>query len=332
MKTILVPLDGSALAERVLSYVALLGRTLSARVHLLLVTTEEQKQHLIASYTAAPPSARGLYETDWQWKRRAQSELAGAAEAYLAEQAQALRAEGPDVTYEVTTGAAAECIADIAASEPQALIAMATHGYSGLRRWTLGSVADKVVQTATTPIFLVRATEQPPSEWSLRRIVVPLDGSALAEQPLPLAIELASQAKAELILLQVITPLVEYVPGLSPFNRPLPSSIRFPDLLREQAQQQLTEIIGRFGTGEVAMMPVMVFGDPAEGIVDETARRQADLIVMATHGYSGLRRWALGSVAYKVLHASTTPLLLLRAQPQERELISEADPAITANA
>jgi len=152
-----------------------------------------------------------------------------------------------------------------------------------------------------------------------KRILVPLDGSALAEQALPLAIELARRARAELILLQVAVPLVKYVPGLSPFNRPPPSSIAFPDVLREQAQQQLTATINRYGTREVAITPVVMFGYPAETIVDAAIARQTDLIVMATHGYSGLRRWALGSVADKVLHASPVPLLLVRAQPAQGE-------------
>ena len=161
MKTILVPLDGSAVAEQVLPYIEQLAPILTARVHLLVVITEEQKQRLIARYAASPPEGSDRYETDWHWERRAQTQLAHAAEAYLIEQAQALRTAGLDVTFEVTSGAPAECIVDIAAGEPEALIAMATHGYSGLRRWTLGSVADKVVQTATTPVFVVRATAQP---------------------------------------------------------------------------------------------------------------------------------------------------------------------------
>jgi nucleotide-binding universal stress UspA family protein len=83
-------------------------------------------------------------------------QLAHAAEAYLTEQAQALRTANLDVTFEVTSGASADRIVDVATNELQALIAMATHGYSGLRRWTLGSVADKVVRGADVPVLLQR--------------------------------------------------------------------------------------------------------------------------------------------------------------------------------
>jgi len=318
MKTILVPLDGSAVAEQVLSYARLLAPILTARVHLLSVVTDEQRQHLIARYAATPPGEGERYEMEWDWQRRAQSQLCFAAEGYLIGQAQLLRTAGLHVTYEVTSGAPVECIIDAAANEPEALIAMATHGYSGLRRWTLGSVADKVVQNATTPVFLVRTAEPTPaSRWSVKRILVPLDGSALAEKALPLATDLARRAQAELVVLQAVIPLAAEAPGLSPFARLLPPSVAFPDVLREQAHERLATTINRFGAHEALITPVVVFGSPAEQIVDEAVQHHVDLIVMATHGYSGLRRLALGSVADKVLHSTTTPLLLVRAQGHE---------------
>ena len=322
MKTMLVPLDGSAVAEQVMPAVRQLAPILAARVQLLLVITNEQKQHLIAHFAAAPSEAAGRYETDWHWERRAHTQLAHAAEAYLCGQAQALRAAGLDVTFEVTSGAPADRIVDVAASETQALIAMATHGYSGLRRWTLGSVADKVVQATQTPILLVRAmveVEQPAADaQSLQRILVPLDGSALAEQALPLAIELAVGAQAELLLFHAVRPLVAPISELLPLHRP-PPTIDFPAPGHAQALQLLHRVTERWHPHELAMLPVVTSGEPAPAIVDMAAQEHADLIVMATHGYSGVRLWALGSVADKVLHAATTPLLLVRAQSQELE-------------
>jgi len=317
MKTILVPLDGSAVAEQVLPYARLLAHILTARVHLLVVITDEQRQHLIARFAATPPGEGGRYETEWDWERRAQTQLTYAAEGYLIGQAQLLRTAGLRVTFEVTSGAPAECIVDTATNEPEALIAMATHGYSGIRRWTLGSTADTVLHAATCPIFLVRATEHSPDNaLALKCILVPVDGSVLAEQALPLAIELARRAQAELIVLQALIPLAAEA-GLSPFARPLPQSIQYPDMLREQAHEQLATTINRFGAHEALITPVVVFGSPAEEIIGEAVRHHVDLIVMATHGYSGLRRWAFGSVADKVLHTTTTPLLLVRAHSHE---------------
>jgi nucleotide-binding universal stress UspA family protein len=319
MTTFLVPLDGSAVAEQVLPFVRRLARILTARVHLLLVITDAQKHHLIAHFAAAPSGAVGEYETDWHWERRAYMQLAHAAEAYLTEQAQALRTAGLEVTFEMTSGAPAERIIDIATREPQALIAMATHGYSGLQRWTLGSVADKVIQAARSPIFLVRATAQPPtSPQSLQRILVPLDGSALAEQALPLAIELAVGAQAELLLFHAMRPLGTPIPGLLPVHR-TPPVIDFPAPGHAQALHHMHAVAERWHACEIAILPMVVSGEPAPAIVDTAATDHADLIVMATHGYTGVRRWALGSVADKVLHTSTMPLLLVRAQSQELE-------------
>jgi len=326
MKTILVPLDGSATAEQVLPHIRLLAPILAARVRLIRVVSDEEIARVLAHDGAL---AHELGERSSLRPRSAEQLrdlLRQRAADYLGARAAELREAGIDVDVVVRDGSPAEHIIAVAEHDHISLIAMATHGYSGLRRWTLGNVADKVLHAATTPIFLVRATEQAPaSVRPLQRILVPLDGSTLAEQALPLAIELARRAPAELILLHVIVPLVEYVPGLSPFNRPLPSSIAFPDVLREQAQQLLTATISRFGAPEVAMTPMVILGYPAEEIIDAAIERQADLIVMATHGYSGLRRWALGSVADKVLHASIIPLVLVRAQPGQGESRASTD-------
>ena len=101
-------------------------------------------------------------------------------------------------------------------------------------------------------------------------------------------------------------------------HRP-PSTIDFPAPEHAQALELLQGVIERWQPPEIAVLPVVTAGDPAQAIVDTAANEHADLIVMATHGYTGVRRWALGSVADKVLHASATPLLLVRAQYRELE-------------
>ncbi len=319
MKTILVPLDGSTVAEQVLPFVEQLLSRVAARVHLLQVITAAQQQHVIAHIAGDPFRAAAEYETDWHWERRAHLQLALAAETYLTEQAQLLRTAGFEVTFEVTSGEPAERIVEIAANEPQALVAMATHGYSGLRRWTLGSVADKVMQATRSPLFLVRATEQPrANQRSLQRILVPLDGSPLAEQALPLAIELAVGAQAELLLFHAIRPFDAPLPGLLRVHR-APPTIDFPPPEHAQALQHLYRVIERWHSCQIAFLPIVTSGEPAQAIVDIAASEHADLIVMASHGSSGVQRWVLGSVADKVLHSSATPLLLVRAQSQERQ-------------
>ncbi|HEU5099135.1 MAG TPA: universal stress protein, partial [Roseiflexaceae bacterium] len=177
MKTILVPLDGSALAEQILPTVSMLASTLRANVHLLRVIADDQGEQIVTEMNARAFPSVGPLTVQLQREQRAWDFLMQGAESYLAGLATQLREAGIHVQSEVRPGIAAEQIVAVAASVPAALIAMATHGYSGLRRWTLGSVADKVVQAATVPVLVVRGVAEPRPAPALDRILVPLDGS-----------------------------------------------------------------------------------------------------------------------------------------------------------
>ena len=311
MQTILVPLDGSSTAEQVIPYVRVLAHILAARVHLLQVITKTEEQPLIARYATEPAAVEVAAEPDWEWEHRAVAELEATSREYLAAQARALRSANLDVSIETSTGSPAETIAEIAASRSQTLIAIATHCYHGLRRLASGSVADYLVRTTATPIFLVHdGAAQSAHSWTVRRILVPQDGSALARQALSLARTLAMRAPAELVLLRaVVTPAG---------HSTLPAAC-------EEARRQLAVLTAQLGHQQLRVVPVVTSGDPAEAIVSEASQRAVDLIVMATHGYGGVKRWALGSVADEVLHTSPTPLLLVR--PPRTEQVDTADPA-----
>jgi nucleotide-binding universal stress UspA family protein len=324
MSIILVPLDGSALAEQVIPYVRQLAPLLHAGVRLLHVVPDAALERLLADEDMRLA----------EWERHALphatrvpcawDSLRGQAEDYLETQASQLRAEALGVSLSVRRGVPADMI--LAAAEPLScsLIAMATHGYSGLRRWTLGSVADKVVRGTAIPTLVVRGSG-PLRAAGFRRIMVALDGSALAQQALPLALELAVAAHAELILLEAISPTIESYPCT-----PLPSGILAA--LCDQASIALHTLADQFGSLSVPVTPVVVVGYAAEAIVEEAAHRHVDMIVMATHGWGGLRRWALGSVADKVLHATTTPLLLVRIHGASEEAFLPASLTLTRRA
>jgi len=319
MKTIEVPLDGSAVAEQVLPHVRLLAPILAARVRLIRVVSDEEVAGVLAHAGDLAHELAGRSPFEEVDAQQVGELLRQRATDYLAAHARELRAAGVDVDVVVRDGSPAEQILDVAGHDQVTLVALATHGYSGLRRWALGSVADKVLQAATTPVFLVRAAEPAPaSVRSWKRILVPLDGSALAEQALPLAIELATRAQAELLLFHAVSPPIKYVPELTPFHRS-PPTIEFPAPGHQQALQQLHGVAERWHLHAISALSVVTSGEPAQEISDTVAQEHVDLIVMATHGYSGVRRWALGSVADKVLHASDTPLLLVRAQPDKAE-------------
>jgi nucleotide-binding universal stress UspA family protein len=284
LKTLLVPLDGSELGSRVLPYVRSLAATLSARVQVLSVAPTRQNGTAHAGATA------------------------------LDDAADLLRADGFDVATQIVQGSPAPCIVEAAAAHDDTLIVMATHGYSGIRRWTLGSVTEQVIHAATRPIFVVPGAASPSASNPprLQHMLVPLDGSAFSRQALPLATELATHTQATLHLLHAHLPVTAY----PPLARASLADERFTDLLTEQRQNVARELEGVASTlqqQDIAVKTRIADGHPAEVITAEAARLTCDVIVMATHGYSGIRRWALGSVANRVLHTTPVPLVLVHA-------------------
>lgn len=308
MNTILVPLDGSLLAERVLPYVRVLAPLLDSHVHLLrILDTSDDEASMLDSLLGHDTSPAYL-----QRRQTTLDEENTRATDYLESQAVALRDAGLNVIVDARIGDPADVIVEVAASQQVGMIVMATHGYSGLRRWTLGSVAEKVVRATETPVFVIRASDDPlPDPITLKRIMITLDGSAFARQALPIAARLATETAGELLLLSVIAPPVWEAPeslGVGPnFDAAL-------EAVQERLPQEIGPLADELSQRGVPITPLAASGFAADTIVDEAQRQHADLIVMATHGYTGLRQWRLGSVATKVLHATHTPLLLVHAR------------------
>ncbi|MCG8352164.1 MAG: universal stress protein [Chloroflexales bacterium] len=313
-RTILVPLDESPFAEQVLPYVQILAPLIGARIHLLRVVTDAEQQHLMAY---KPVTLHGL--GDWVSDRRSREHqawetLQNFAEGYLDSTAPHLRKNDVLVNCSVATGPAAEAIVKAAEQHDATLIAMATHGYSGLRRWALGSVTDRVVHMANVPVFVIRGRQEPTATLAPpRRILVPLDGSQFARQALPLAVRLAAAAHAELLLLMVVEPTMHLFPEPAAMGPTAMAGWEAVEARREQARTTIEEIAAPLR--EQYQLPITVravVGHIAEEIIEQASRHEMDLIIMTTHGYSGLQRWALGSIADKVLHAATVPLVLVR--------------------
>jgi nucleotide-binding universal stress UspA family protein len=301
MKTILVPLDGSALAEQVLPHVTMLARLLDARVRLLHVLTDVDREGVITSGGVPRRGIAGTVTFYSEIEPHVWATLRAQADIYLTAQAKPLRDAGLVVDIDIRKGIPHMCILEAAGSEPETVIALATHGYGGLRRWAVGSIADRVIQNTTVPVFIVRGTSvTPPDTPVLRRIMVTLDGSEMARCVLPQAAALARSAGGELIVLQAVVPRPHYA-GLSLMQRN--QTAQALDALARDIRQQQVMV-----TPAVAVDHASV----AQAIVDEAARRHVDLIVMATHAYGGWQRWMHGSVADTVLHTTTTPVLLVR--------------------
>jgi len=315
MRQILVPLDGSALAELALPHARMLARLLGAPLQLLRVVddAEIERANVMMYQLASVYAAGEAIVAEQEYLRESLAAQQAAAQEYVAARVAELTADGATVTAVVRVGRPAETIATEAGHDHDVIIVMATHGLGGLRRWALGSVADRVVHLADAPVLLVRADAAPaPTELGL--LLVPLDGSALARQALPLATTLAQAAGARMLLLRSVSIAVDSAMVPPPMMR---VGFAVPDVSALQQQQALAELDEEARSLTAAGLDVSTaapLGEPGDVIVDEATQRGASLIVMATHGRGGLRRWALGSVADKVLHATATPLLVVRVR------------------
>ena len=292
---ILVPLDGSQLAEVALPYAEELAGRLDSEIILIYVSESAENPNYY------------MYQLYIQQIVEATKH---AAEKYHG------KPEGKSIKVEsaILVGHPAEEIVDYADKEDIGLIVIATHGRSGIKRWALGSVADKVMRSATQPVALIRAKGARPDvreKGVLNKALVPLDGSKESEAVIPYIEELASKLKAEVVLFQVVAQAYQIYPAGDPGVQ-VPFTEEQMKPLKASAEKYLEEVVSRLkGRGVTTRFEVRI-GDAAEEIINLADELRTDLVAMSTHGQSGVRRWNYGSVADKVLHAGNTPLLLVR--------------------
>ena len=310
---ILVPLDGSPMAEIALPHAVAMAKLTSSTLTLLRAVPPPTVFEPIAG-TIAPSAA--IWEI-WD------GELDMARE-YVATIARSLQPEGLSMQTAVFDEQPATAIVRYCEEQPSvALVVMATHGRSGLRRWVFGSVAEKVLHASPRPLLLIRPTgkesEKPIDKLQetpaphYRKIVVPLDGSPFAEQALEQARKIACRSGGKLILVSVATTPIDY-------RIELAGAAAGPVWV-ESVEQPETEYLTKYvlNTAEKLQMAGLeatghiTEGMPEEEILRVSQRVDADLIVMSTHGRSGLERMWLGSVAMKVVQTANTPVLLVRA-------------------
>jgi nucleotide-binding universal stress UspA family protein len=299
LERFLVPLDTSTVSEQVLPWVTLLARQLQQPLTLLSVVAESGELNPVASmYDAVIAS---IMEERRQYARN-----------YLESAQQRLVGQGLTVESEVREGSVAECIVEAATAHGAGLIAMATHGRVGPERWFLGSVADWVVRTASVPVLLVRPHEgTPPPATALEQIVLPLDGSPLAEAALPLASFLARSFGVPISLVRTLS-FAWLATGTDPYGVDGGMSPELVAAVEDDAKQYLQQIATRLEGEGIKATATFTLGGPAEEIVDLAAGHPGSLVVMSTHGRSGLGRALLGSVTDRVLRSSVAPVLVVR--------------------
>ena len=287
---ILIPLDGSKLAEGVLPYARALAKVLGIPVDLLYVNDPNDP-------TACAPFMASEY-------------LNSLVESFGGTVA---------VRSVVEAGNTAATIVDVAAAEPDRLIAMATHGYSGPKRWFLGSVAEKVLRAAANHILIVRpANGEPRVAVTLTTVLVPLDGSPLAEKVLPTVSELALRLTLQVVLVRVTRRIYSAPPeGFLPlFGATVPNLKKFWAEANTEANEYLIEKANQLLRQGLTQVTPLVFESGVDGaagaIIDLVKKTPDNFVAMCTHGESGIGNWLVGSVTERVVRHSTGPVLVIR--------------------
>jgi nucleotide-binding universal stress UspA family protein len=301
-KHLLVPLDGSRLAEAALPAAVYLSQKLGASVTLVHIIERD-----------APQDVHG------------QSHLKNVddARAYLDEVAQAAFPPNLHVERHVH---AAESKKDVPCSIVEHtrelgtdLIVMCTHGRGGLRDLLFGSIAQQVVGSGTTPVLLIR----PPNIGSIppfdcRRILAPLDGAPDHEQGLRVGLELAQSCRADLHILVVIPTPGSLLGEHAATRRLLPGTTKeMLELAQQDAEDYLSGHVSRLQNKGVSVTGEVCRGEPSGTIIEAAERIGADLIVLGTHGKVGMGAFWSGSVAPRVSSYSHLPLLLVPVCEQD---------------
>ncbi len=332
-RRILVPLDGSTRAEQALPVAARIARASAGTVILVRVVTSPID---FAWYNAeAPQAMEATLQAD-----------EAKARAYINHVASSELLEGIAVITEVLTGTPANTLFEAAKARQADLMVMCSHGDTGLKRWVLGSVAQKVARHSPIPVLVLRESAGTPGTLHPEgprpvRVMLATDNSPLAEEALESAAYLSAALSAplhgELHLVHIV---------------PLPTSQGYDEmadmLAREQQQfiadanAKLTKAAHQLTTGSLAQLQLnvttslLIANDVAETLIEtaELGREDAapcDVMVMATHGRSGPQRWVMGSVTERVLGATRLPLLIVRphksVQPHKaKDVAGETQP------
>jgi nucleotide-binding universal stress UspA family protein len=300
---ILVPLDGSKLAEEALPAAMAFAQRAGANGKLILLRVS-RVEYLVYSRGGPFEVPAGAHEE---------------VNAYLTRTEQEMEAQGMPVEVVRVEGDPAIAIVDMAHNHHADLIVMVTHAREGMSRLVHGSIAERVLQGAPVPVLLLKHGEQPDRVFSIQdrpHLLVPLDGSELAESVLLRAISLANQLGASVTLLRSLN-LPDLTLAAQDRTTAGADALRvIVPTERQAALQYLEQTQQRMQAHGIPTAIALTEGSAATDIADQAkALKEAGhavIIVMATHGRTGVSRWLYGSVAGAVLHLAEVPLLVIR--------------------
>jgi nucleotide-binding universal stress UspA family protein len=295
---ILVPLDSSALAECVLPHVLAIAPVMNARVTLSHVMEHPDNEN---GTSAVDP-------VDWHLRKHK-------SERYLEQIAERLQEAGLSVERVILEGKPAVSIIEFARNNDVDLIALSTHGRSGLSGWNVSSVVQKILLRSYKSMLLVRAYKSTITDSSgvrYKRLFIGLDCSTRAEYILPVAVKLAQAHKSQLMLGTVIEkPQILQRFPLSEKDSKLIEQIVQKN--KQAASHYFDQLLTQYSWEDLELKKDIVVGDheiaDLHDMVDEI---NADLVMLVAHGHSGERRWPYGSVTASFIAYGNTPLIIMQ--------------------
>ncbi len=321
-KKILVPLDGSTEAETVLPYVRDIAIRFDSEVEILgvgLGSKRRRVNQLLDNYVHHAVDHLQKHEVTC----RAVLLYSDPHRNLLDYTEVTARPNQIKARGEMLYGGPPETILDYSRDHHMNLIIMATHGISGLRRWWLGSVFEKVVSRATMPVLGIHSKQvremDRDSKAVFKRILTPLDGSETGGAAMHDAEALALKSGASIVLVHVLP-----APHAIEARWLGPEFSEFVKAMHDAGQKYLDKVEARLSSRGIDVKVRIVSGDPAGKIIEVAREEKADLIAMSTHGRSGIARWVLGSVADKILHESKIPMWLVRPRQIIKDMLKDS--------
>jgi len=293
---ILLPLDGSSLAERVLPHAVTLSNAFESKVTLLRVVHKEDSEN-----------QHGMVNPmDWQMRK-------STAEAYLQSVKKRLVDIGLDCEIHIAEGRPAVQIIGFAKNEAVDLVILSSHGSSGPSAWNINSTVQKVLLRAFMPVMIVRAYQEVQQDLeavTYQRLFLPLDGSKRAECILPLAESICKLQNSKVFLTHIVEE------PILPRQTPVTEEIKtLTDQLREinieESKKYFSNIKSHFQEDNVEII-LESSKEPTIAMHNIIDRENIDLVLLSAHGYSGENRWPYGKIALNFIAYGTTPLIIIQ--------------------
>lgn len=302
-RSLVVPLDGSSVAEQALPLALSIARHAGAGITLVRV-------HVPYALMYSDSMSPGTFQVDQDAKQQERAYLDSVRERLMLESAASV--SSVLLEYPIIAEALNNHLLTVRAD----LIVMTTHGRGPLSRFWLGSVADELIRRATTPILLVPSHGSPVvGDWALRHVLIPLDGSPLAEHILEPAVAIGALMHSRYTLLRIYGPGIGTAVLEGPYQPMVAEALKpTEEQLRAEATGYLKWVTERLASrGCNVETRVMQAHHAASAILETAQELGTDLIALETHGRRGLTRMLLGSVADKVLRGASVPVLIHRS-------------------